>query len=228
MKKLLLVLLVVTVVVGFSALRTQAATTTGAITVTAAIQAGTPDMDFKIYKMPGGQWSNINWDDDVSAMAFDKFSVTQVPGKSAQWTTVDHFVVFLYANGLGREYQITSTGAGTFANGGNTLPAGSFACIPVYAAEDGWDYDGDGVVDQLQGAMPSGASIGAKAMALSSNQQVYSSDPSGTSRIIQAQYAFPPYNSDGSNPYSGYAPIPANQVNGTYTGVTVTLNIVAI
>ena len=227
MKKLLCAVLAVGLVAA-AAFGVHAATTSGPITVTAAIQAGTPDMTVAIYKMPGGQWSNINWDSPVTSMAFDKFTVLQREGKSPQWVTVDHFAAFVYADGMGRMYQITSTGTGTFTSGANTLPAGSFACIPVYAAEDGWDYDDDGDVDATQGAMPSGASLGTAGSAISTNKQVYTSENPGSSRIIQVQYAFPPYNADGSNPYTGYAPIPSTQVNGTYTGVTVTINIAAI
>jgi len=226
MKKLLCAVLAVGLV-AVVAFGVYAGTTSGPITVTAAIQAGTPDMTVKIYKMPGGNWQNINWNSPVTSMAFDKFTILQREGKSPQWTTVDHFCAFAYADGLGRRYQITSTGTGTWS-GTPPLPAGSFACIPVYAAEDGWDYDGDGDVDATQGTMPSGAALGSKERALTSNKVVYTSENPGSSRIIQVQYAFPPYNADGTDPYLNYAPIPSTQTSGTYTGVTVTLNIAPI
>lgn len=227
MKKVLCLLVVLGVVALFT-LKLDAATTSGPITVTANIQAGTPDMTVAIYKMPQGDWQQINWQSPVTSMAFDKFTVVQRTGQSPQWTTVDMFVAFCYSDGLGTKYQIKSTGTGTFTKGGDTLPNGSFSCIPVYAEEDGWDFDGDGVVDATQGPMPSGAVLGSDGMALSSNLSVYTSDNNGTARIIQSIYAFPPYEDDGSNPYSGYQPIPASQANGTYTGATVTLDIAPI
>lgn len=227
MKKALC-LLVALVVVTLFALKVYAATSSGPIQVTANIQAGTPEMTVKIYKMPQGNWQLINWSLPVTSMAFDKFTVLQRTGQSPQWATVDMFVAFCYADGLGKQYQIAQTGTGTFTKGGDTLPDGSFACIPVYAPGDGWDYDGDGDVDATQGPMPGGATLGSDGKALSSNKLVYTSENPGSARIIQAIYAFPPYETDGSSPYTGYQPIPANQANGTYSGVTVTLNIAPI
>lgn len=224
-----LCLLVILGAAALCVLKAQAVTTSGPIAVTAKIQGGTPDMTVVIHKVPNGDWKLINWDEKLSSMAFDKFTIVQKTGKSSQWTNIDSFAVFVYADGLGAGYQIKSSGSGSFVSGSNTLPAGSFACIPVYSADDSWKYP-DGTVVK-QGAMPSGASLGVKAKALQSNQVVYTSEKPGSPRIIEAYYAFPPYSMSGStatDPYSGYQPIPASQANGTYTGVTVTLNIAAI
>jgi len=213
--------LVFPVVTGYSA------TTSGPIPVTASIQAGTPDMTVVIHKVPQGDWHLINWSESLGSMAFDKFTVVQRPGRAPQWTNVDSFAVFLYADGLGKQYQIKSSGTGSFLSGGVPLPAGSFACIPVYSADDEWKYP-DGTT-MKQGAMPSGATLGSKDRALQSSQVVYTSENPGSARIIQAYYAFPPYDVSGAAPHNnGYEPIPANQANGTYSGVTVTLDITAL
>jgi len=222
----ILCVLVVLAALAFFAYKAYAVTTSGAIAVTANISAGTPDMTVAIHKVPQGDWKLINWTESLSSMAFDKFTVVQRTGKNPQWTNIDSFAVFLYADGLGKQYQIKSTGTGTFASGGNTLPAGSFACIPVYSADDEWKYP-DGTT-MKQGAMPAGSTLGSKGKALVANQVVYTSENPGSARIIQAYYAFPPYDVSGSDPYSGYEPIPSSQINGTYTGVTVTLDIVAL
>jgi hypothetical protein len=218
------------VLVLFGALSVYAVTTSGPINVTANINAGTPDMTVVIHKLPNGDWQQINWLETLSAMNFNKFTVVSrtVGGTPvSQWTSVDLFAAFVYADGLGKQYSVTSTGTGTFSDGaGHTLPAGSFACIPVYTADDEWKYP-DGTT-MKQGAMPSGAVLGSKGMALQANKPIYTSENPGSARILQSMYAFPPYNVDGSTPYSGYAAIPANQVNGTYTGPTVTVNITAL
>ncbi len=224
-----LCLLVALAVLMLGPLGVYAVTTSGPISVSAQIQAGTPDMTVALHRMPSGDWSQINWTESLTAMTFDKFTVaSRTVGGSpvSQWTSVDLFAAFVYADGLGAKYQITSTGTGTFANGANTLPSGSFACIPTYSADDQFKYPDGTVV--TQGAMPSAAVLGTSGPALVSNKVVYTSENPGSARIIQAIYAFPPYNADGSSPYTGYAPIPASQVNGTYTGVTVTINIAAI
>ncbi|MCK9603620.1 MAG: hypothetical protein M0R66_04595 [Candidatus Omnitrophica bacterium] len=215
---LLCSLLVLPVVTGYSA------TTSGPIPVTASIQAGTPDMTVTIHKLPKGDYKLINWDETLTSLTFDKFTVTQRTGHNPQWSPIDTYAVFVYADGLGKQYQVKSSGAGTFASGSNTLPVGSFACIPVYSADDEWKYP-DGTTFK-QGANP--GTLGTKGMALTSNKVVYTSENPGSARIIQVHYSFPPYEIDGSTPYSGYEPIPANQANGNYTGVTVTLDITAL
>lgn len=219
-----LCLLVVLGAVALCVLKAQAVTTSGPITVTAQIQSGTPDMTVTIHKLPNGDYNLINWSETITSMAFDKFNVLQRTGKDPQWTSVDHFATFVYANGMGKQYQIKSTGRGAFSDGaGHTLPAGSFACTPVYSATDKWKYpDGS---EMVQGAKPGTASLGSAGQALTTNKLIYTSENPGSARIIQTHYSFPPYNVDGGNPYSGYAPIPSNQANGTYTGAAVTLTI---
>jgi hypothetical protein len=226
MRKLLCLLVVLGILMLFAE-SAQAVSSTSPIAVTAKIQAGTPDMDVKVYKIPNGDSSLIDWAAPVGSMAFEKFNVVQRTGKDPQWTSVDHFVAFVYANGMGKKYQIKSTGSGSFTSGSNTLPAGSFACIPVYSAADKWKYPDETMV--AQGNMPSSASLGSKGKAIATDKQVYTSENPGTARIIQVHYAFPPYNIDGTAPYTtDYAPIPATQATGTYSGVTVTLSIAAI
>jgi hypothetical protein len=226
-----LCLLVALAVVMLGPLSVYAVSTSGPISVSASIVAGTPDMTVVIHKIPKGDWTQINFNDTAeTAMTFDKFTIADrtVGGNPvSQWTSVDVWAAFVYADGIGSKYQITSTGTGTFTSGANTLPGSSFACIPVYTPNDQFKYP-DGTL-HAQGAMPSGAVLGTEGPALVSNKLVYTSEaPAGSARILQVQYAFPPYNTDGSVPYVGYAPIPSSQVNGTYTGVTVTVNIAPI
>ena len=225
MKKLLCLLVALTVVM-LGPLSVYAVTTSGPINVSAQIQAGTPDMTVAIHRMPSGDWTKINWTETLTAMTFDKFTVaSRTVGGSpvSQWTSVDLFAAFVYADGLGAKYQIKSSGAGTFTSGANTLPGNSFACIPVYSANDQFKYPDGTIV--IQGPMPAAAVLGTEGPALVSNKSIYTSENPGSARIIQSIYAFPPYNADGSLPYTGYSPILSSQVNGTYTGVTVTITI---
>jgi hypothetical protein len=141
---------------------------------------------------------------------------------------VDQFVAFVYADGLGKKYEIKSTGNGVSfvrTGGSETLPSGSFVCTPVYAATDKWKYP-DGT-EMEQGANP--GTLGSLGNAASATPiKVYTSENPGSARILQAWYGFPPYTVAGVAPYSGYAPIPSTQANGTYSGVSVTLDIAAI
>ncbi|MFA5276668.1 MAG: hypothetical protein WC417_07240 [Candidatus Omnitrophota bacterium] len=219
-------LFALTALVLLSASAGYCGTSSGPIAVTADISAGSPDMTAVIHKLPQGNWALIDWEETLTTMDFDKFTVTQRPGQDPQWTTADHYAVFVYADGLGSQYQVTSSGDGVFTNGSDTLPVNSFACIPVYAAEDYWVYPD--LTEVEQGDMPGAAVLGDKGPALVSNKVVYTSEDPGSARILQVHYAFPPYNPDGSAPYASYAPIPTTQANGTYSGVTATLNITAI
>lgn len=195
-----------------------AATDSGNISVTATLAAGTPDANFRVYKAPGG--GNIDFGTEFPSMNFNSWTTVQKPTKAAQWTSVDHYAVVAYANGMGRQYYIKSLATGSFVSGANTLPAGSFACIPVYAAEDEWS---PGV---QQGAKPGNATLANMFAAINATAQtVYTSENPSTPRIIQVRYGFVPYTNTGANPYTGYAPIPTSQVAGTYTGVTVKVSI---
>lgn len=228
MKKALCLLVAVAVVV-LGPLSAYAVTTSGPISVSAAIVAGTPDMTVVIHRMPKGDWNLINWNETLTAMTFDKFTVASrtVGGNPiSQWTSVDIFAAFVYADGYGAKYQITSSGTGHFLNGTNPqLPDGSFVCTPVYSPNDQFKYPDGTVV--AQGDMPSGATLGSPEKALMANKSVYKSEsPAGSAHIIQTIYSFPPYNANGTPPIaSGYDYIRSSQANGTYTGVTVTVNI---
>lgn len=206
------------------------AVTTVNIPVTATIGAGTPDMTVAVYKAPNGDWRLINWAAPVTSMAFSKFDVVTRGTQPAQWTSIDLFVAFVYASGLGRQYKITSTGTGalTRTGGTETFPAGSFACTPVYRGGDDGDYwllpDGTKVYQSVD--RPTGSSLGTIGRAITTSKLVYQSENPGSARIIQSWYSFPPYTSTGTAPYTLYAPIPSTQVAGTYTGLTVTIDIV--
>ncbi len=223
MKKTLILLTVLMLTVTLA----YAAVDSGNISVTATLVAGTPDATFVIRKAPNG--GNVDYDTPpFTSMNFNRWSIVQKTGKSAQWVGVDHYVVVAYANGMGRKYYIKSLATGAFAYGANPpLPLGSFACIPIYSADDRWVGTDP---NTAQGAMPSGALItpgnGIPFMAINAAAQtVYTSETLGSSRIIQVRYGFLPYTDAGTDPYTSYAPILTSQLSGTYTGVTVKVSI---
>ncbi|MBP7216827.1 MAG: hypothetical protein KBA46_06050 [Candidatus Omnitrophica bacterium] len=230
MKKIF-VLAIIGILATMTLTSAYAATTSGAIAVTASIQAGTPDMTVRVYRAPNGDPDLINFNAPVTTMTFDKFDLISRPTKASQWTTVDQFVAFVYATGLGKQYKITSktTGAGQFTRtgGAETLPINSFACTPVYAAEDVWKLP-DGT-EVAQGARPAGSTLGTVGPAINAaGKLVYQSENPGSARIIQIWYGFPPYTATGANPYTGYAPIPSTQTAGSYTGVNVVIDITPV
>ena len=220
MKKILALLVMLTITVTLA----YADAESGNISVTATIAAGTPDATFKVYKALNG--GNVDFGNLYTDMNFGRWTVVQKTGKAAQWISADHFAVVAWTNGMGRKYYIKSLATGSFVYGANSLPLGSFACIPVYAKEDMWDTNNDLIPDTQQGAQPVGSTLAGMFAAINATAQtVYTSETPGSSRIIQVRYAFVPYKDDGSAPYTGYAPIPTSQVSGTYTGVTVKVSI---
>lgn len=209
----------------------HSATESTTIPVTATITAGTPDATFAIYKAPSGL--NIDFGTSYTSMAFSSFTFTRATVSSPdQWVSNDHFAVVAWANGMGRRYKIQSAGSGTFTRTGGieTLPVGSFGCLPVYAAQDRWTATDPATA---QGAQPSGSTLAGQFNAVTGSlttwADVYTSEtPAGSSRIIQVRYGFFPLKSDGSIPYTGYNYIPATQATGTYSGVNVKVRITAI
>jgi hypothetical protein len=206
-------------------------TTSPTYTVTATIAAGTPDAVFKLYKAPSG--GDVDFLNEVisGVMAFDKFDVLTVKASTPQWVSADHYAVVAYANGHGSKYYIKSAAQGSFtrSGGSQTLPAGSFACLPLSPSQDMWDLNNDGTPDTPQGALPSGASLAAEFQAntgsLTTATTAYTSDLLGAARIVQVRYLFPPYATGGANPYGTYVHIPGTQATGTYSGVSVKVTI---
>ncbi|OGX15886.1 MAG: hypothetical protein A2166_01960 [Omnitrophica WOR_2 bacterium RBG_13_41_10] len=235
MKKLSMFLLITGIAIFAFASGVNAATTTGAIAVRAVIAAGTPDMGFEIHKMNDGNadhdpWTNYSL---VSNLTFDAWNIVQKTGKAAQWASATQNTIIVYASGMGDDYQIFADGTGSLTGPGGTLAAGTLACTPIYSATDLWwvDVDGDGVKDPgetyAQGAMP--GTLGSTGAILGvTGKSIYSSEsPVGSARILQILFMFPSYNNDGTDPYSGYAPIPATIAAGTYQGASVTVRIAA-
>jgi len=221
MKKILvlLVMLMLTVTLAY------AATDSGNISVTATIAAGTPDAAFEIHKFLNG--TTYEQGTTYTSMNFNRWTVVQKTGQSAQWVGVDQYAVYAWTNGMGKKYYIKSLATGSFVNGVNTLPLGSFACIPVYSIEDYWDPLNP--TTTKQGDMPAGATLAGMFAAINAAPQtVYTSETPGSSRIIQVRYGFVPYKDDGTPPWTtglAYAPILTSQASGTYTGVTVKVSI---
>lgn len=213
-----------------------AATDSGNIAVTATIATGTPSATFGVYttKADPDNPGRLVLDFDLpsaTSMAFTSWSVVQkgtgANAKPVQWTSSRYWGVVAWASGMGRRYYIKSLATGSFVYGANTLPVGSFACIPVYSSQDRWDRTDPGSAQggiDMQG--PTGATLAPTFAAISGTAQtVYTSETPGSDRIIQVWYGFPPYNTDGSLPYATYAPIPTTQTSGTYSGVTVKVSI---
>jgi hypothetical protein len=202
-----------------------------AIDVTATITPGTPDMTVSVYRAPAGEMTQAAWDAGaVSAMNFDSWAVVSASDKAPQWVTKDQYVAFVNVTGMGNVYKIGAKNNGTVflrTGGTETLPAGSFACTPVYSEKDGNKNKTTGVVTP-QGPKPATAIIDnvSRPAIASGVRTVYTSENPGSSRIIQLWYGFPPYTESGADPYIGYAPIPTTQKAGTYKGVSVTIDFV--
>jgi hypothetical protein len=109
--------------------------------------------------------------------------------------------VFLGANTSSRSYFINST-VGNLASGANTLP-NAWGVFPVSAT--------DGVADIT------GDTLATKQSAVGTNKRIYDSNSTGKGSVIELVYGISGGNADGSNPFTGWTPIPPDQASGTYT-----------
>ena len=163
----------------------------------------------------------------VSAMSFGELTNNlSGGGKAPGWYSTKYYCVFIFTNGFGKKYEVTSTATGLIS-GGNALPDNSFVVTPQYIGLDEfqWALPGGGVGKVAQGAMPAVAALGSVGSAVATNKVIYTSEPApSTDRIIRAFYSLPTFNADGSKPFAGWEPIPLSQPNGNYGG-TVTITI---
>lgn len=139
------------------------------------------------------------------------------------------YSVMMIANTSGQPYHLTYQGAQTSIG----LPNNSVLLLPDYSEAD---LLGTGTFQVAQGAMPSGAFLGTPASAFSSTT-VYTSDTTGTSKIIRAYLTIsgPPAGSSFPFNYSrgftatgagvgvkqdftSWVPITPAQASGVYTG----------
>lgn len=142
---------------------------------------------------------------------------------SDRWYTV---MVIVGARGA-PHYEITQTSS-ALSNGTAEIPANAYLCTPVYAAEDEWQWEGAAgeLVHQAQGPQPPGSVLHPPGSAVDVNKKVYTSEPLGSSRIIQIIYSITNGYQESGDVWPGFTgdPIPLNIPPGEYSGtITVTV-----
>ncbi|MBN3038716.1 MAG: hypothetical protein JW869_04775 [Candidatus Omnitrophica bacterium] len=142
---------------------------------------------------------------------------------SDRWYTV---MVVVGARG-GPHYEITQT-ASALTSGTAEIPANAYLCTPVYAAEDEWQWEGPAgeLMRQPQGPQPPGSVLHPAGTAVEVNKKVYTSEPIGSSRIVQIIYSITNGYKDNGEAWPGFTgdPIPTNIPPGEYSGtITVTV-----
>jgi hypothetical protein len=191
------------------------------LSTTASVSASTPELTVLVKQIDDGDPDNNPWtgSSTVTSMSFGPLIHILDNGQDAGiWFAKRFFCAVVFTQPFGKPYNINSSSSGV-TSGVNKLPDASFVLAPGYASQDEWS-PGD-----PQGAIPSGASLGAKGSAVATNKLVYSSETgTATGRIIRAYYSIPPKNSDGSDPYPEWIGAPLGQASGSYSG-TVTLTI---
>ena len=225
MRKILSYCLVLIMVV-FKVGALNAATSVNLAT-TATVSPSTPELTVILKQIDDGDPDKNPWTGSttVTSMTLGPLIHILEGGSDAGiWFAKRFFAAIVFSQPFGKPYNINSSSTG-LTSGVNTLPGAAFVLAPGYAAEDMFDTNGDGIGDLPQGAMPSGASLGAKDSAVGTNKLVYSSETgTATGRIIRAYYGVPPKNTDGTKPYPGWSGVPLSQASGSYSG-TVTLTI---
>lgn len=142
---------------------------------------------------------------------------------SDRWFTL---MVIVGARG-GPQYEITQT-ASALSNGTAEIPTNAYLCTPVYAEQDEWQWYGavGELYRQAQGPQPAGSALHPAGPAAVAGKKIYTSEPLGSSRIIQVIYSITNgYREDG-NTWPGFSgdPIPLNLPPGEYSGsVTITV-----
>lgn len=169
----------------------------------------------------------------VESMSFgilkDTFPGTNVSAGglfSDRWFTV---MVVVGARG-GPHYEITQT-ASALSNGTAELPSNAYLCSPVYAEQDEWQWGGPTgeIIREAQGPQPAGSVLHPPGTAAAVNKKIYTSEPIGSSRIIQLIYSITNGYRDDGNVWPGFTgePIPLNIPPGEYTG-TVTITVTTL
>jgi hypothetical protein len=202
------------------------AATEEVISVTAQIPEAAPNMSITILKFTDGNPDNNPWTNSTEVKWMDFGVLTYIMnGKNAGFFySPAAFCVSIYTDPFGKPYEIKSSSSGLSSPGGMSIPANSFAFVPVYSRDDLWIWDGGSA---KQGDMPPGARLGSPSSAVGENLLIYSSEGDvSTSRILQVYYSLPPYGIGGSSPFNGFAPIPLTQSPDTYTGtITLTMSV---
>ena len=144
---------------------------------------------------------------DATSFDFETLTDTFPNGDPAGvWYSPKWYTIYLLPATSGDQYQIKQTCTGLTAAGGDDLN-NSFVVTPNYAPEDWF------VPNTPQGPMPAGATLGDANLAVASDHVIYTSDPNGEMRIIQAIYSIP-----NESDVSGFEEITYNCSGGSYSG----------
>ncbi len=223
MKKLLTSILGFVCILGIASVAFAGSSET--IAVNAQVPEFSPTITIVILKFTDGDPDGNPWTNSsvATSMDFGKFTYLLDDNSNAGlFFSKSGYCVNIYADSFGKPYEIRSSCLG-ITDGTHSLPTGSFGLTPVYSETDEWKYSGGAV---KQGGIPAGATLGSAGSAIDPNKLIYSSESgTGTARIIQAYYGFPPLKAGGGTPFPGFTPIPLTQASGQYSG-TVTVTIV--
>lgn len=218
MRKIKLLFLVLTLVVGLSSLGFAA--TEEIIDVRAEVPDSTPEITVLVKELTSAGQDPFTGL-DVQTMNFGTLTHLLADNSEAGvWYSQKYYAVIIFANSFGEQYEIKSSSNG-LAVGGNTLPVNSFVLTPDYADEDEFS------AGNPQGAQPATSLLGPVGSAATIDALVYRSEVAGTSRIIRAFYSLPALGAGGAVPFTGFESIPLSQAQGIYTG-TVTISITGI
>ena len=136
---------------------------------------------------------------------------------SDKWYTV---MIIVGAQGA-PQYEIVQA-ASPLSNGIVEIPANAYLCSPVYAAEDEWQWEGPAgeLMRQPQGPQPPGSVLHSPGSAVETNKKIYTSEPLGSSRIIQIIYSITNGYQESGEVWPGFTgdPIPLNIPPGEYSG----------
>lgn len=219
MKKLILViagLLLATVSVAYAA-------TSAAITVAAEVPTGT-ELSWGMSMVD----SNLTTDpaDDIwtdtgttGNMSFGTLRHTLSGNVEAGlWYSQYYYAVFLGAMTGGVRYRFQNTAGALTRTSPTTatIPAGAFGVAKVAC----WDTTND-----VEITCPSGSTKGTIGTAVATNKILYDSGSGAAVVTVRVDYSLPPYGTGGTNPWTGFAPIPLSQGSGSYSS-SLTISLV--
>lgn len=127
--------------------------------------------------------------------------------EAGTWYSRFYYAVFMSAITGGAKYQLQSQSAGLFADTIKLPKAWAVKSVSC------WNSVTDAAVP-----CPAGSAV-ADPQPAEGTVILYDSGAQDTSTIaIRADYAIPGFNADGSDPFTGFEPVPVNQNAGTYAG----------
>jgi len=185
---------------------------------------------------------DINWDSSPSSLSFGTLvEVEDDNGDFSYMAGSNAYAVVMYPITSGRAYTIVQTGSVLQDSQGNIIPNAAYVMKPDYQNQDL-------LGTAQQGSMPTGASLAAPQSAVGNNHAVYTSDASGTAKVIRAFLAITGPDANGNimnysrghsgssgvgvaqyyhgNGQTNWSPVTKNQPSGSYSGsVTFTINL---